>query len=50
MESGPDITTWLKKVQFKLFHTYSNPLRSMSVSFSAMLTAISPTNFAASSL
>ena len=25
---GPDITTWLKKVQFKLFHTYPNNLRS----------------------
>jgi YEATS domain-containing protein 4 len=28
IEGGPDITAWLKKVQFKLFHTYNNPLRS----------------------
>ena len=33
IEGGPDITTWLKKVQFKLFHTYTNPLRSKLESY-----------------
>ena len=27
-ENGPDITTWLKKAQFKLHHTYANNTRS----------------------
>ncbi|KAF2454061.1 yeats family-domain-containing protein [Lineolata rhizophorae] len=29
MPGQPDLTTWLKKVQFKLFHTYMNPLRTV---------------------
>ncbi|KAF2757688.1 yeats-domain-containing protein [Pseudovirgaria hyperparasitica] len=27
IEGGPDITTWLQKVQFKIFHSYPNPHR-----------------------
>ena len=30
LPNGPDITTWLKKVQFKLHHTYADASRSMS--------------------
>lgn len=26
-DGQPNITTWLKKVQFKIFHTYNNPTR-----------------------
>ncbi|KAL9087228.1 MAG: hypothetical protein Q9165_006722 [Trypethelium subeluteriae] len=29
IENGPDITTWLKKVQFKLHHTYANNTRTV---------------------
>lgn len=28
-ENGPNITAWLKKVQFKIFHTYANPVRGV---------------------
>lgn len=30
VEGGADISTWLDKVSFKLFHTYTPPLRSES--------------------
>lgn len=29
LPNGPDITTWLKKVQFKLHHTYADPSRTI---------------------
>ena len=29
LSNGPDITTWLKKVQFKLHHTYSDASRTI---------------------
>lgn len=29
LPNGPDITTWLKKVQFKLHHTYANASRTI---------------------
>lgn len=29
LDSGPDITTWLKKVQFKLHHTYTDASRTV---------------------
>lgn len=29
LPNGPDITTWLKKVQFKLHHTYADPSRTV---------------------
>lgn len=29
IEGGPDITTWLKKVQFKLHHTYTDASRTI---------------------
>jgi YEATS domain-containing protein 4 len=29
LDSGPDITTWLKKVQFKLHHTYADASRTI---------------------
>ena len=29
LPNGPDITTWLKKVQFKLHHTYENASRTI---------------------
>jgi YEATS domain-containing protein 4 len=29
LPNGPDITTWLKKVQFKLHHTYTDPSRTI---------------------
>lgn len=29
LEGGPDITTWLKKVQFKLHHTYADASRTV---------------------
>ena len=29
LPNGPDITTWLKKVQFKLHHTYANASRTV---------------------
>ncbi|KAF1343906.1 yeats family-domain-containing protein, partial [Delphinella strobiligena] len=29
LENGPDITSWLKKVQFKLHHTYADASRTI---------------------
>lgn len=29
LPNGPDITTWLKKVQFKLHHTYADASRTI---------------------
>ncbi|KAK4502731.1 hypothetical protein PRZ48_006157 [Zasmidium cellare] len=29
LPNGPDMTTWLKKVQFKLHHTYADPSRTI---------------------
>lgn len=34
LDGGPDITSWLKKVQFKLHHTYADASRSMFISSS----------------
>ena len=39
LPNGPDITTWLKKVQFKLHHTYADSSRTIESS-----SMIDPTN------